>query len=81
MRMRLLENDILSEDAATGSANGCFLAYLLKHQSEKIAATIEQGFQMGRKSFLYLKGSVSENKYDINVCGKTQLMSEGFWYV
>ena len=81
VRMRLLENDILSEDAATGSANGCFLAYLLKHQPETIAATVEQGFQMGRKSFLYLKGSVSENNYYINVGVKTQLVSEGFWYV
>ena len=79
-RMRLLENDRLSEDAATGSANGCFLAYLLKHTSEKIVATVEQGFQMGRKSFLYLNGAVSENKYDIHVGGKTQLVSEGFWF-
>lgn len=81
VRMRLLENNILSEDAATGSANGCFLAYLMKHQSQNIIATVEQGFQMGRKSFLYLNGSVSENKYAINVGGKTQFVSEGFWNV
>ncbi|GAB2584432.1 PhzF family phenazine biosynthesis protein [Spirosoma areae] len=80
-RMLLLENNKLSEDAATGSANGCFLAYLLKHKSEKMKATVEQGFQMGRKSYVYLDGELANEMYQINVGGRTKLISEGVWYV
>jgi trans-2,3-dihydro-3-hydroxyanthranilate isomerase len=80
-RMKLLENGRLSEDAATGSANGCLLAYLLKHSNSTIKATVEQGFQMGRKSFLYLDGSSENDYYVLKIGGHTQLVSEGFWYV
>ena len=80
-RMLLIENNRLSEDAATGSANGCFLAYLLRHEQEKINATVEQGFQMGRKSYVYLNGAVANGHYQINVGGRSQLISEGIWYV
>ncbi len=80
-RMLLIENGRLSEDAATGSANGCFLAYLLKHQNARIKATVEQGFQMQRPSFIYLDGAYTEGSFDINVGGKTQLIAEGVWYI
>ncbi|MFD2933880.1 PhzF family phenazine biosynthesis protein [Spirosoma flavum] len=80
-RMLLIENSRLSEDAATGSANGCFLAYLLQHESSEIKATVEQGFQMGRKSYLYLDGKVENENYQINVGGRNKLVSEGTWYV
>ncbi len=80
-RMKLLENGRLSEDAATGSANGCLLAYLLKHDKPTIKATVEQGFQMGRKSFLYLDGTAQNDQYTLKVGGHTQLVSEGVWYV
>jgi trans-2,3-dihydro-3-hydroxyanthranilate isomerase len=80
-RMLLIENGRISEDAATGSANGCFLAYLLKHQNTTIKATVEQGFQMQRPSFIYLDGTFTEGAYAINVGGKTQLIAEGVWYV
>ena len=80
-RMRLLENGRLSEDAATGSANGCFLAYLLKHMGSPIHATVEQGFQIGRKSYIYLNGRLQGDQFEINVGGRTQLISEGSWYI
>ena len=79
--MLLLENDKLSEDAATGSAAGCLLAYLLKYTGPKVTATVEQGFQMGRKSYIYLDGEVSGNNYRIGVGGRTKLISEGIWYL
>jgi trans-2,3-dihydro-3-hydroxyanthranilate isomerase len=79
-RMLLVENGQLSEDAATGSANGCFLAYLLKHQNSTIKATVEQGFQMHRPSFIYLDGTYTEGSFALNVGGKTQLIAEGIWY-
>jgi len=80
-RMCLLENGRLSEDAATGSANGCFLAYLLTHRDGKVNATVEQGFQMGRKSYIQLHGSLTDQKYELNVGGQTQLIAEGSWYL
>lgn len=80
-RMLLIENGKISEDAATGSANGCFLAYLLKYQATTIKATVEQGFQMQRPSFIYLDGAFTEGVYHINIGGKTQLIAEGVWYV
>ncbi len=80
-RMLLIENGAISEDAATGSANGCFLAYLLKHQNSTIKATVEQGFQMQRPSFIYLNGQYTEGAYALNVGGKTQLIAEGNWFI
>ncbi|SOD80677.1 PhzF family phenazine biosynthesis protein [Spirosoma fluviale] len=79
-RMLLIENNKVSEDAATGSANGCFLAYLLTHIDGKITATVEQGFQMNRKSYLYLNGRLANERYEINVGGRNKLISEGIWY-
>ncbi len=80
-RMILLENNKLSEDAATGSANGCFLAYLLKYVSNPLQATVEQGFQMNRPSHIYLNGTVVNEHYEINVGGKVKLIAAGVWYV
>lgn len=79
-RMLLIENNKLSEDAATGSANGCFLAYLLTHVNEKVTVTVEQGFQLERRSYLYLDGRLTNGDYEINVGGRNKLISEGVWY-
>lgn len=80
-RMLLLENNQLSEDAATGSANGCFLAYLLKYINPSITARVEQGFQINRKSFIYLNGIKENETFQINVGGRNQLITEGTWYI
>jgi trans-2,3-dihydro-3-hydroxyanthranilate isomerase len=80
-RMQLLENGKLSEDAATGSANGCFLAYLLQHVQPTVQTTVEQGFQIHRKSYLYLDGSVENDWYKLGVGGRTQMVADGFWQV
>ena len=80
-RMFVLENERIVEDAATGSANGCFLAYLLKYNRVKIKAKIEQGFQMKRKSYIYLEGEEAENQFEINVGGKVQYIASGNWSI
>jgi trans-2,3-dihydro-3-hydroxyanthranilate isomerase len=79
-RMLYLEHRQLKEDAATGSANGCLLAYLLRHVSPVVQATVEQGFQIGRKSYLSLEGARDGDHYTIRVGGQTQLVAEGMWY-
>lgn len=80
-RMFVLEGDAIWEDAATGSANGCFLAYLLKHENSVASAIVEQGFEMGRKSILYLDGKREENNYILNVGGNVVPISQGTWLV
>lgn len=80
-RMLLLEQGVVIEDAATGSANGCFLAYLLKNESEKVNIAIEQGYKMGRKSHLYLDGKRIKNNYQIYVSGKVTEVGSGLWNI
>ncbi|CAL2078748.1 PhzF family phenazine biosynthesis protein [Tenacibaculum sp. 190524A02b] len=80
-RMFCVENGGLIEDAATGSANGCFLGYLLKNESSEISAIVEQGFQMGRKSYVKLKGKLENEKYSIQIGGKVVEVSKGVWNV
>lgn len=80
-RMFVLEGDTLWEDAATGSANGCFLAYLLKHDRPSQSAIVEQGYEMGRRSILYLNGELDENEYMLKVGGQVVPVSEGMWSV
>ncbi|CAN5295108.1 PhzF family phenazine biosynthesis protein [soil metagenome] len=79
-RMLLIENNKVSEDAATGSANGCLLAYLLKYSNNTINAVVEQGFQINRKSYIYLNGECTDDTYEITVGGRVKLISEGIWY-
>lgn len=57
-RMFCIENGNIVEDAATGSANACLLAYLLKNESNTISVTTEQEFQMNRKSYYPFRWNV-----------------------
>jgi len=48
----------IAEDPATGSANGCLAAYLVKHRyfgSNQVDLRVEQGYEIGRPSLLFLK--------------------------
>jgi len=53
----------VSEDAATGSANGCFGFYLVRHKVVQAAGTTkiisEQGYEMKRPSQLYIDVDVN----------------------
>ncbi len=80
-RMFVLEDGSIWEDAATGSANGCLLAYLLKYENDKISAVVEQGYEMNRKSILYLDGSVYNTQYDLKVGGQVVPISKGVWSI
>lgn len=80
-RMLCVEEEIMKEDAATGSANGCFLSYYLKYINPAAKLSMEQGFEIGRPSHLKLKGSLIENHYEIKVGGSVQLVAKGEWFV
>ncbi len=81
VRMFCVEQERLVEDAATGSANGCFLAYLLKNESANISAIVEQGFQINRKSYIHLYGKREANKYTLKIGGQVVDVSRGIWNI
>jgi trans-2,3-dihydro-3-hydroxyanthranilate isomerase len=68
------------EDPATGSANGCLAGYLVKHKyfgKSKIDIRVEQGYEIGRPSRLYLKAEEKDGKIDVFVGGKAILIGQG----
>jgi trans-2,3-dihydro-3-hydroxyanthranilate isomerase len=68
------------EDPATGSANGCLAAYLVKNKyfkKNKIDIRVEQGYEIDRPSLLYLKSESHGGKIDVNVGGKAIIVAEG----
>jgi trans-2,3-dihydro-3-hydroxyanthranilate isomerase len=72
----------ITEDPATGSANGCFAGYLAKHRyfgSEKVSVRVQQGYEIGRPSLLYLESSVRSEKIEISVGGRAVMIARGEW--
>lgn len=70
------------EDPATGSANGALAGYLVKNRyfdTDKIDIRVEQGYEIGRPSLLYLNASESNGKIDIRVGGKVIKIAKGEW--
>ncbi|MGQ9673567.1 MAG: PhzF family phenazine biosynthesis protein [Candidatus Aminicenantales bacterium] len=68
------------EDPATGSANGCLAAYLVKHRyfgSPKINIRVEQGHEIGRPSLLLLNAEEKEKEIEIFIGGKVFLVVKG----
>ncbi|RNI29105.1 PhzF family phenazine biosynthesis protein [Rufibacter latericius] len=84
-RMLALENGQVIEDAATGSANGCLLAYLLRHryfQKEELDLLVEQGYEINRNATIKLQGRLTAgDHFDLKVGGQVQLIAKGVWYV
>ncbi len=70
----------IPEDPATGSANGCFAAYLAKYKlagTESINVQVEQGYEINRKSILLLRTRFEKDKYNIEVGGKVIKVAQG----
>lgn len=74
----------ISEDPATGSANGCLAGYLVKYRyfgTDEIDLQVEQGYEIGRKSILYLKARETEEPagaaIEVNVGGRVVQSAEG----
>lgn len=63
----------IAEDPATGSANSCLAAYLVKHRyfgMDRIDVRVEQGYEIGRPSRLYLRARQENGRIEVNVGGK-----------
>ena len=70
----------IPEDPATGSANGCLAAYLTNYQyfgSDEIDISVEQGYEINRKSILYIQSKKEKNDYKIRVGGKVIKIAQG----
>lgn len=70
----------ISEDPATGSANGALAAYLFKNQyfSEgDLFLQVEQGYEIRRPSLLLLSAKNMDGRIDIAVGGKVIEVAQG----
>jgi len=68
------------EDPATGSANGCLAAYLVRHRyfgKRQIDIRVEQGYEIGRPSLLYLRAEERDGGTEVNVGGKVVMVARG----
>jgi len=68
------------EDPATGSANGCLAAYLVKHRflgGSSIDIYVEQGIEIGRPSRLHLMAEEGGGTIAVRVGGRVAPVAEG----
>ncbi len=60
------------EDPATGSANACLGAYLVRHQhlaGDRLDIRVEQGYEIGRPSLLFVRAERNPTGVDVFVGG------------
>jgi trans-2,3-dihydro-3-hydroxyanthranilate isomerase len=70
----------MAEDPATGSANSCFAAYLVKHRYfgvSEIDVRVEQGYEIGRPSLIYLKAQDRGGTIRVELGGKVIPVAQG----
>ncbi len=70
----------IPEDPATGSANGCLAAYLVKHGyfgRYEVEVRVEQGYEIGRNALLLLKARKHKGGIEVNVGGRVQFIAGG----
>jgi len=68
------------EDPATGSANGCLAGYLVKYRyfgKGQIDIRVEQGYEIGRSSLLFLRAEDKGKKIEVSVGGKVVMIAKG----
>jgi len=68
------------EDPATGSANGCFAAYLVEHRvlgGPEVSLRVEQGCEMGRPSIIELRAHKDGERFDVRVGGRVIPVARG----
>lgn len=68
------------EDPATGSANGSLAAYLVETKyfgGERIDLRVEQGYEIGRPSLLFLRAEREGGEISVRVGGRVQPFASG----
>lgn len=74
----------ISEEPATGSANGCLAAYLVNYRyfnDVKIDIRVEQGREINRLGHLYLRAEKLQQKINVWIGGKVVSIAHGEFYV
>jgi len=78
---RMFSDDLgIPEDPATGSAAGCLAGYLVEHRyfgADAVEVRVEQGYEIGRPSLLYLRAERADNEINVSVGGKVQMVAKG----
>ncbi|MBO1308817.1 PhzF family phenazine biosynthesis protein [Enterococcus sp. 669A] len=72
----------ITEDPATGSANGNLAAYLLKYNyfgKNQLQYNLRQGIEINRPSLLHIEASLIKDTYEIYVGGNVHLVAKGEW--
>ena len=72
--------DIIPEDPATGSGNGCLAAYLIKERylrRDSIDIRVEQGYEINRRSLLLLRAHENSKGIEVDVGGRVQFVASG----
>jgi len=72
--------NVIPEDPATGSGNGCLAAYLIKERylsRDSIDIRVEQGYEINRRSLLLLRARENPKGIEINVGGRVQFVASG----
>ena len=72
--------EVIPEDPATGSGNGCLAAYLVKQRyfgKDRIDIRVEQGYEIGRRSLLLLRAKKAGDEIEVNVGGRVQFIAKG----
>jgi trans-2,3-dihydro-3-hydroxyanthranilate isomerase len=72
--------EVIPEDPATGSGNGCLAAYLVKERylgRDSIDLRVEQGYEINRRSLLLLQAQENPKGIDVNVGGRVQFVASG----
>ena len=80
LNVRVLGVEAIPEDPATGSANGCLAAYLVKEGyfgTEQVDVRVEQGYEIGRQSLLLLRSERTPAGIEVNVGGRVQFIASG----
>lgn len=70
----------IREDPATGSAAACLAAYLSSQRyfgGERVKARVQQGYEMGRPSCLYIGAERQGDALSVHVAGKVVLIARG----
>ncbi len=82
-RMFCLEHNAIVEDAATGTAASCLLAYLLKNQflgQTAVRLRLEQGYECNRPSLIELDGAIHPTgEFVLRIGGRVQFVAQGEW--
>ena len=70
----------ITEDPATGSANGCLAGYLAEYNyfnQSKIDIRVEQGYEINRPSLLLLKAEKKAEEIEVFVGGNVVMVAQG----